>query len=265
MMIRFKIQFFMRYTFINILIITLLFTFNSHALEKGGKKSVVIYFVRHGKTIFNTLERVQGWSDSPLTPEGVEVAEDLGRGLKDIVFGSVYTSDAGRQRETAKLIMKYNNKKKVPFIETTDLREWYFGSFEGDLNKNMYGVLLGLSGGSQSVNPQQKFKDMSIPQMADGFAQADPKKEAENWLAIETRVKRALETITKEASSGKGGNVLVVTSGLTISSILFVIDPSQKRLGAENASVSRVIYKDGKYVVESFNDLNYVAAGKRLR
>lgn len=29
-----------------------------------------LYVVRHGKTMFNTLQRVQGWCDTPLTRTG---------------------------------------------------------------------------------------------------------------------------------------------------------------------------------------------------
>ena len=45
-------------------------------------KTLELYLVRHGKTVFNTTGRLQGWSDSPLTPEGCQVAENLGRGLE---------------------------------------------------------------------------------------------------------------------------------------------------------------------------------------
>ena len=31
-----------------------------------------LYIVRHGKTMFNTLARVQGWCDTPLTKSGRE-------------------------------------------------------------------------------------------------------------------------------------------------------------------------------------------------
>ena len=37
-------------------------------------KTLELYLVRHGKTVFNTTGRLQGWSDSPLTPEGCQVA-----------------------------------------------------------------------------------------------------------------------------------------------------------------------------------------------
>ncbi len=44
---------------------------------------VVLYVTRHGKTMFNTVHRAQGWSDTPLTDDGVKVAEQLGKGLKE--------------------------------------------------------------------------------------------------------------------------------------------------------------------------------------
>ena len=29
-----------------------------------------LYLMRHGQTLFNTLNRIQGWCDSPLTEKG---------------------------------------------------------------------------------------------------------------------------------------------------------------------------------------------------
>ena len=41
-----------------------------------------LYIARHGKTMFNTLGRAQGWSDTPLTQEGERGIQELGIGLK---------------------------------------------------------------------------------------------------------------------------------------------------------------------------------------
>lgn len=248
-------------------LITLLFSGNlfsciSHKAEQRGKnkeKEVILYVTRHGKTIFNTMDRVQGWADSPLTPAGVEVAEDLGRGLQDTLFAAIYTSDSGRARETADLVMAFNKYgANVRRSETKDLREWYFGSFEGDFNKTA------IAASTKSAG-EKSMAELTIPEMADNIAASDPEKLAENWEAIETRLKRAMEKITREAVEAGGGNVLVVCHGLTISSIVRLFDPAQAKAGLHNASVTKIIYKDGKYSVVSFNDMQYVEKGKSLR
>lgn len=38
-----------------------------------------IYVVRHGRTYLNKYQRLQGWSDAPLTEEGIEGATGWGR------------------------------------------------------------------------------------------------------------------------------------------------------------------------------------------
>jgi probable phosphoglycerate mutase len=101
--------------------------------------------------------------------------------------------------------------------------------------------------------------------MADNIAASDPEKLAENWQTIETRVKRAIENIATESATKGGGNVLVVCHGLTISAIVQLFDPSQAKPGLHNASVTKISYKDGKYNVLSFNDMQYVEQGKSLR
>ncbi|PCZ88098.1 histidine phosphatase family protein, partial [Listeria monocytogenes] len=86
-----------------------------------------VYLVRHGKTMFNTSRRVQGWSDTPLTNEGIEVAEFLGRGLREIPFDAVYTSDRGRTIETAGIVLRESNQAHLEINELRDFREFGFG------------------------------------------------------------------------------------------------------------------------------------------
>ena len=56
----------------------------------SNENVVTLYVTRHGKTILNANHRAQGWADSPLVEKGVEVASNLGTGLKDVHFTSVY-------------------------------------------------------------------------------------------------------------------------------------------------------------------------------
>ena len=58
--------------------------------------SYKIYLVRHGQTILNRYNRMQGWCDSPLTPKGIEDAHEAGRRLKRIKFAYAFHSDTTR-------------------------------------------------------------------------------------------------------------------------------------------------------------------------
>ena len=52
----------------------------------------------------NSLDRAQGWADSPLTDAGKQTAVDLGEKLKNVDFDVAYTSDMLRTMQTAELI-----------------------------------------------------------------------------------------------------------------------------------------------------------------
>ena len=74
-----------------------------------------LWLVRHGKTVFNTLGRLQGWSDSPLTPEGCAAAADLGMRLaaSGVRFDAAFASTAPRAVKTARLRGRVEKQKTV--------------------------------------------------------------------------------------------------------------------------------------------------------
>jgi probable phosphoglycerate mutase len=108
--------------------------------EKAGKAdTMTIYVVRHGQTIFNLMDRVQGISDGILTERGIAGAINMGKGLRDVPFSAVYSSDLKRAIETARLAMEQNRAtKEWDIVEKPELREVSFGIFEGDPNWMMY-------------------------------------------------------------------------------------------------------------------------------
>ncbi|WON77191.1 histidine phosphatase family protein [Serratia sp. UGAL515B_01] len=227
--------------------------------------SVNIYFARHGKTILNTYERVQGWADSPLTPAGVEVARYLGAGLKGITFDRYYTSDAGRQRETMKTILQEIGQPQAKVTELTDLREVFFGGFEGLPNENMYDAsakTLGLAPGV-TVFKQVSEGKINLITMVDTISKSDDQKEAEDALQVKTRMQRALNTMVQDALKDGDKNILAVSSGLSILMMLSdMTDNPNKNKPLENAAVVKISYKDGKYTVTDVGDMSYVSKGK---
>ena len=219
---------------------------------------VTLYVTRHGKTILNTNHRAQGWADSPLVEKGVEVASNLGTGLKDIHFTSAYSSDSGRAIETANLVLKYSEQSKLKLEQRKKLRELNFGIFEGEKLDNMWDAV----GKAAGVTSPEELMKFSIQEVIDLIRAADPTKQAEDWELFSTRIKAEIDKISEEAAKDGGGNVLVVVHGLLITTLIEMLDSSKTKLGVENASVTKIVYQDGIYTVESVGDMSYVAKGK---
>lgn len=57
-------------------------------------EATTLYIIRHGKTMFNTIGRTQGWSDTPLTKQGEEGIYHLGLGclVSSFIGGTPVTS-----------------------------------------------------------------------------------------------------------------------------------------------------------------------------
>ena len=90
----------------------------------------MISLVRHGQTPYNAERRLQGQRDIPLSPLGIEQAENLGRRLKDegARFDALYCSRLQRARVTAEIVGRYlgMTPEILPGVE-----EINFGCFEG--------------------------------------------------------------------------------------------------------------------------------------
>ncbi|MFU1892435.1 histidine phosphatase family protein, partial [Enterococcus faecium] len=133
-----------------------------------------LYIVRHGKTMLNTTDRVQGWSDAVLTPEGEKVVTATGIGLKDVAFQNAYSSDSGRALQTAQLILDQNKAgKDLEVVRDPDLREFNFGSYDGDLNKTMWQDIAD----DQGVSLEEFMKNMTPESFANSVAKLDQQRE----------------------------------------------------------------------------------------
>ncbi|WP_036077875.1 histidine phosphatase family protein [Listeria cornellensis] len=224
-------------------------------MKMAGK--VTLYVTRHGKTMLNTTERVQGWADSPLTTEGVLVAEQLGRGLTDTKFEALYTSDRGRTLETADIVMRHG-AFELPVNQLKGLREFGFGKFEGEYNLFMWETVSKMHG-FDSVEAFFDVHKHDAPRvMIDAVTDMDETGMAENWDIFTERLLQSLDLICSEQ---KDGNVLVICHGMVINILLSLLDPTRVDGPIENASVTKISYENGKYTVESANDMQYVARG----
>lgn len=227
-----------------------------------NSKEVNIYLMRHGQTILNRAGRTQGWCDGVLTKEGIEVAVNVGFGLRDVEFKNAYSSDLGRARKTAQIVIKENKASKdLKLQEREGLREVYFGKYEGELDKVMHGDILNYLNVSSVEEAEKKYDFQKA--FCDTCATLDETKEAEDYNTAITRVMNELKQICKE-NSHEGGNILVVAHGGIIRLIIDYLDKSFNIRNIDNSSISMISYRDGEFKVESVNDNSYSEKGREI-
>lgn len=239
--------------------------------QKGGTKdnTVTFYFTRHGKTILNTMDRVQGWADTPLTPAGVEVAEYLGAGLKEenIQFKAAYSSDLGRARQTARIVLDAKGQKDMVVTEVPGVRETNFGSYEGEFNPKMWNdaaLYLHYKSYKEMMAAMEKNPGL-LKDMVNSFKALETLGIGEDYNEVKARGQKAIREIAEKEAANGGGNILLVGHGMSIGIFLSDLDSYGKKPDAGhmgNAAVCKVTYKDGKFKLESFGDMSYIEKGK---
>lgn len=227
---------------------------------------ITLYIARHGKTMMNTLDRVQGWCDSPLTKEGIDVARYLGYGMSDINFRTAYCSDLRRTVQTTKIVLGAKGQEDIPVIELAGLREACFGSFEADFNHHMWNsaALYLHHTSSESMIKAIMEKEISYREVLDAVKKLDKMGMAENFSQVEARTQESLLEIAKNESRYGDGNILVISHGMSILAMLLGLGGDKLfKKPLENAAVCKVIYQDDKFTVESMADMSYVEKGKK--
>ena len=94
-------------------------------------KSISITFVRHGTTIFNEQDRVQGTSNIPLSKKGFQDIENIILPINN--YDLYYHSPLIRSKDTLMgILQKYNIQYKPEDIRENELiTERGYGIFEG--------------------------------------------------------------------------------------------------------------------------------------
>ncbi|MDU1890621.1 MAG: histidine phosphatase family protein [Dysgonomonas sp.] len=228
---------------------------------------ITFYIARHGKTMMNALDKVQGWCDSPLTKEGIDVARYLGYAFSDLNFRTAYCSDLRRTRQTVQIVLGASGQEEVPVIELAGLREACFGSFEAGFNHVMWNnAALYLH--FKSVENMLKAileKKISYADVLDAVKELDTMGMAESFAQLEARTQESLKEIAENEVQYGDGNILIISHGMSILGMLLTLGGDKlftKPL--DNADVCKVIYQDGQFTVESMADSSYVEKGRLI-
>lgn len=175
-----------------------------------------IYLMRHGQTYFNLWHKIQGWTDSPLTEEGINQAKEMGRYFKEngIHFDKGYTSTAERASDTLELATNH----QLSYQRLKGLKEQFFGSFEAE---------------DERLNPPIPYEDFFVKYGGESQDQVK---------------KRMLDTVLKIARENKSSsNILIVSHAGAIFNFLEAINADVEqvfKIGFTNASVAKIEFKN---------------------
>lgn len=215
---------------------------------------IEIYITRHGETLYNIMNCVQGWVDTPLTDSGTELATKLGVGLKNIKFEAVFTSDMSRTIHTAELILDKNLfRNKTEVKQDQRVREWCFGSMEGKSNSLLLDEI-------KKTIADVSFAQMNyyLPQISECIVNNDTTGWAESFSDIKKRLNSFFDDITDHYSEG---NFLVVTHAFLIKTIIYLYgyDKLGQVSSIENASITKLEYSNGEYNIKEINNTDYIS------
>lgn len=184
-----------------------------------------VYFVRHGKTVWNLEARLQGWADSPLLEDDnshILAAEKL----KGLSFDYICSSDLKRAIVTKEKILKILNLKDDK-NEHPEFKEFGYGVLEGEF----LSVVLEKYG---DIWRQYKLyrEDFDPGLYIEGF---------ESIRKLKERVYKKLDEL--KSIYGQDANILIISHGSLISIIqndkITLTEPVHI---PDNGSVTKVIY-----------------------
>lgn len=199
-----------------------------------------LIIVRHAESHFNLENRIQGHSDSKLTPKGLDQTRRLAKRIRGFKIHKIYSSDLGRAYSTALQITSLLKNAKI--VRDPLLREIHLGDWEG-------------------MTPAEvdKIYDRGYQKWLKKPSRCKIPK-SEGLLNFRRRVVSRLRAIAK---ANEGKTVLVVTHGGAITALLSEwleadFDALLLRLHIENTSLTFVEFKGKMIKVRGLNDTSHL-------
>ncbi|CUS25717.1 Phosphoglycerate mutase [Paucilactobacillus oligofermentans DSM 15707 = LMG 22743] len=210
--------------------------------------AINVYFVRHGQTYLNKYDRLQGWSDAPLTEKGLTDGTHAGQALSTINFDYAFSSDLARTITTAKLILAENPSPITEPTPSSFFREEFFGYFEGADGPSTWNYL-GRPYGYNSFS--EMIAGLTIEKTRDIIAAADTFGDAEDDATFQARMDQGLALLRQQPDNT---NVLVVSHGTTIRSLVSRFAPEYNPTSSPvNGSITKFSLTPTETKVDFFN------------
>ncbi|MGB4658502.1 MAG: histidine phosphatase family protein [Mobilitalea sp.] len=181
-----------------------------------------IYLIRHGETDWNRQGRFQGREDIPLNDKGIEQAGKSGSALEGETFKAIISSPLSRAWKTAEIIAKHVGVANL--IREDRITERDFSKVSG-------------------MTPKER----------EAFYASGEKDDKEPWDELS---KRMIASIHKYAKQYNNGNIIMVSHGASINSVLSILCSGETGTGKillKNACINVIDYNNGHMELDVFN------------
>jgi len=181
-----------------------------------------IYLIRHGETDWNSQGRYQGREDIPLNENGIKQAERCGNALKGECFKAIITSPLIRAKRTAEIIADCNSINQI--IIEPNITERDFSKVSGMTPKER--EVFYASGEEDDKEP---FEDLS---------------------------KRMLTSIYKYAEQYNDDNIIMISHGASINSVLSALSKGKTGTGKiilKNTCINMIHFENGQISLGEYN------------
>lgn len=98
-------------------------------------KKTIFHLARHGETLWNIENRIQGQLDSELSDLGKQQAKQLALLCQPLSITRILTSSLGRAKQTASIC---SQQLAVPFAVLAGIEERNFGLWQGKQTSDMH-------------------------------------------------------------------------------------------------------------------------------
>jgi broad specificity phosphatase PhoE len=194
-----------------------------------------IIFVRHGESLHNKNNVLQGRLDTPLSEAGIAQARAVARRLSKEKINAIYSSPLKRARSTAEEIARRHPGLKLRI--SPEIVEQDFGTLEGSTMQVWYNYVV--PGGKPHMH--RKFP------------------RGEGWYDVRRRVIPFLDTLLK---TGSGKTFVIVAHGSVtrqmISYLLEIPVPQGRPFFLDNAAIAEVVIGADYSTLEIFNDKTHL-------
>lgn len=188
-----------------------------------------LFLLRHAQSQWNLENRFSGWTDVPLSDQGIKDIKKISKKLGKVKIDVIYTSPLIRNRETALELIRFS-KRPYPIFRYFEGKMKKWAHFE-ELNKNYTPVYVteklneryyGSLQGKNKAQAIKKYGEEKVQLWRRGFNN-DPPGGGEGLDEVFRRTTPFFKKyIEKDLKAGK--NVLIVSSHNALRAIIKYMD-----------------------------------------